>query len=51
MDKGFETRCLDCGSTNCEIEYDYWDNYDHDGDRSSELMGFSTYCKDCGQSE
>lgn len=51
MDKGFEIKCLDCGSTNCDTEYVYWESYDNEGDRVHELMGFSFYCKDCGQSE
>lgn len=46
-EKGFEIKCKDCKSTNCEIESDYWDN----ADGSYELFGYTIHCRDCGQSE
>lgn len=44
-DKGFEVKCLNCGSTEVELLEDY-DEYS-DGELYS--LGTYFYCKDCGQ--
>lgn len=46
-DKGFEIKCLNCGSinVNCETVLDY------EYDESSYISGYEIYCKDCGQRE
>lgn len=37
-DKGFEIKCLNCGSTNCDVDQKYSDN-----------VGIIIVCLNCGQ--
>ena len=47
QDKGFEIKCLDCGSTNCTIYEDY--DYDYNDDLVP--IGYRIRCLDCNQVE
>jgi hypothetical protein len=46
-DKGFEIKCLNCGSNEVTIETDM----DYDYEEISYISGYYHYCKNCGQSD
>jgi len=50
-DKGFEIRCLNCGSINVTIEEDWLEDENYDGEFTLGFMGTYFYCHDCGQSD
>lgn len=45
-DKGFETKCLNCGSTNCVVQ----EKYDYNYEEELVYDGHGFMCFDCGQS-
>lgn len=46
-DKGFEVKCLNCGSTNCVIK----EQYDYNSDDELVYCGHGFMCFDCGQTD
>lgn len=48
LNKGFEIKCLDCGSKNCEVLED-GEYVDDTYGEKWESYGFYIKCHDCGQ--